>query len=110
MPGQPGVDSLTCSKQWLVDVQKKLDASANAMNMIAESSETQQLDIKISRQWLHILAWQISVKHGLLSLGGDEEPFNLKYPIRLARDLVKTTSTASQTSLDSHGIGMVSRF
>jgi hypothetical protein len=95
----------SCSKNWLLDVQNKLNASAIA---VEENLETQRLDISISRRWLQILGWQISVKQGLLTLNSHDGPFDLRYPIELAKDVVLCVSTASQASIDSHGIGMVS--
>lgn len=94
-----------CSKTWLMEIQHKLSASAVS---VEENIETQELDISISRRWLQVLGWQISCKQGLLTLNSQEEPFDLRYPIELARDVVQSISTASQSSLDSHGIGMVS--
>lgn len=92
------------SKTWLVEVLRKLAAST----MTCESLETHQLDILVSRQWLQMLLWQLSVKQGLLTLSSTEEPFNLQYPILLARDVVRSICSVNQESLDCHGIGMVS--
>lgn len=88
-----------------MEVQHRLDASAVSSE---ENLETQRLDISISRRWLQVLGWQISVKHGLLTLNSHDGPFDLRYPIELAKDVVQSISTASQSSIDSHGIGMVS--
>jgi hypothetical protein len=88
-----------------MEVQRKLSASAMS---VEENLETQKLDISISRRWLQVLGWQISVKQGLLTLNSHDGPFDLRYPVELARDVVQSISTASQTCLDSHGIGMVS--
>lgn len=88
-----------------MEIQHKLSASAVS---VEENIETQELDISISRRWLQVLGWQISCKQGLLTLNSQEEQFDLRYPIELARDVVQSISTASQSSLDSHGIGMVS--
>ncbi|OBT63246.1 hypothetical protein VE03_07780 [Pseudogymnoascus sp. 23342-1-I1] len=90
------------SKTWLVEVLHKLAAPSMAF----ESLETHQLDILVSRQWLQMLLWQLSVKQGLLTTSSTEEPFNLEYPILLARDVVRTISSVNQETLDSHGIGM----
>ena len=88
-----------------MEVQHKLNASAIS---VEENLETQRLDISISRRWLQVLGWQISVKQGLLTLNSHDGPFDLRYPIELAKDVVQCISTASQASIDSHGIGMVS--
>jgi hypothetical protein len=93
------------SKIWVIEILRKLEASAITL---PESLEKHQLDVSISMQWLQICLWKISAKQGLLTLDANDKPFNLQYPIQLARDAVKTTSLVSQASLDSHGIGMVS--
>lgn len=98
-------DLTCCSKSWLTTLLQRLEAQGIALG---ESLETHYIDIAISQQWLQILAWQTMVKYGLLSLNSTEGPFSLKYPISLAKDVIKTISQASQATLDSHGIGMVS--
>lgn len=100
-----------CSAPWLADTQRSLDGVALAVNDI---TETQQLDISVSREWLHVLAWQMGVSNGLIwgksgevgaSAGGCG--MRLDYPVELARRVVKITEGANSLALDSHGIGMV---
>lgn len=90
-----------------MEIQQKLNSAPSIS--VEKKIETQQLDISISRRWLQVLAWQISVKQGLLMSNSHQGPFDLRYPIELAKDVVKLTSTADQMSLGSHGIGMVSQ-
>ena len=93
-----------CNEDWLAQTQKQLDA---AVLVLGNMSETQQLDIRITREWLHVLAWQMGVTNGLI-WGKGEGGMTLDYPIELARKVVEITSEANATALDSHGIGMVS--
>ncbi|GIZ46106.1 hypothetical protein CKM354_000924500 [Cercospora kikuchii] len=93
-----------CDEAWLVRTQKQLDESVNA-NLVGALSETQQLDISITREWLHVLAWQMGVSNGLI-WGQGEAGMRLDYPVELARKVVEITSGASALALDSHGIGM----
>lgn len=88
---------------WLSETQKNLDAIESS---IGPFTETQQLDISITRQWLHILAWQVGVGQGLL-WQSDNERMKLEYPIEVAKEVVRITTQASRLALDSHGIGMV---
>lgn len=93
-----------CDEAWLARTQKQLDAAALALDNI---SETQQMDISVTREWLHVLAWQMGVSNGLI-WGKGEGGMRLDYPIELARNVVEITRGANALALDSHGIGMVS--
>ncbi|CAK4032642.1 sucrose utilization SUC1 [Lecanosticta acicola] len=93
-----------CDEAWLARTQKQLDATANAAGM-GELTETQHLDISVTREWLHVLAWQMGVSNGLI-WGQGEGGMRLDYPVELARKVVEITSGASALALDSHGIGM----
>lgn len=93
-----------CNEAWLANTQKQLDAAALALDQ--NTSETQQLDISITREWLHMLAWQMGVSNGLI-WGNNDGGMRLDYPIELARKVVEITSGANALALDSHGIGMV---
>ncbi|KAK4990291.1 hypothetical protein LTR50_002616 [Elasticomyces elasticus] len=95
-----------CSEPWLANTQRALDTTAFAIDNV---TETQQLDINVSREWLHVLAWQMGVSNGLIrgkrrDSGGTY--LGLEYPVELARRVVCITSGANSAALDSHGIGM----
>lgn len=91
-----------CSGPWLADTQRSLDTVALALENI---TETQRLDISVSREWLHVLAWQMGVSNGLIR-GKGEGGLRLEYPVELARRVVRTIDKASPLALNSHGIGM----
>lgn len=93
-----------CSGPWLAETQRSLDGVAIALENI---TETQQLDISVSREWLHVLAWQLGIRDRLIS-GKGEGSMRLEYPVELARRVVCITERANTLALDSHGIGMVS--
>lgn len=95
-----------CDEAWLVRTQKQLDASAHAV-AVGEITETQRLDISVTREWLHVLAWQMGVSNGLIWSQG-EGGMRLDYPVEISRRVVEITDGASPIALDSHGIGMVS--
>lgn len=63
------------------------------------------VDIAISRHWLHLLAWQLSVKYNALASQASEYE-SIDYPLAVARNVLAITSAASQRALDAHGIGM----
>ncbi|KAF2159636.1 hypothetical protein M409DRAFT_29955 [Zasmidium cellare ATCC 36951] len=93
-----------CDEAWLAKTQKQLDATAHAVGL-GELTETQHLDISVTREWLHVLAWQMGVSNGLI-WGQGEANLRLDYPVELARKVVEITTKASPLALDSHGIGM----
>ena len=98
--------SSSLSKEWLVAALRRLEPASDAV--LAEALEKHRLDICVSQQWLRLLLWKLCTRQGLLTLGSANGPFSLQFPIRLAADMVKTMAKVSQTSLDAHGIGMVS--
>ncbi|KAL1306400.1 hypothetical protein AAFC00_005107 [Neodothiora populina] len=91
-----------CSASWLAETQSSLDTVALAMENIIE---TQHLDISVSREWLHVLVWQMGVSNGLI-WGRGQGGMRLEYPVELARRVVRITEDANPLALDSHGIGM----
>ena len=92
-----------CNEAWLTKTQRDLDATSRA---IGNLTETQHLDISVTREWLHVLAWQMGVSNGLI-WGQGEGGMRLDYPIELAKKVVEITTSATAVALDSHGIGMV---
>jgi len=96
--------SSLCDEAWLARTQKQLDTSAHAANL-GELTETQHLDIGVTREWLHVLAWQLGVSNGLI-WGQGEGGMRLDYPVELARKVVEIVGPAKAIALDSHGIGM----
>jgi hypothetical protein len=95
-----------CDNTWLAQTQKRLDATKQEVAS-TELTETQHLDIAITREWLHVLAWQMGVSNGLIWTEGEGD-MRLDYPVELARNVVEILSGATASALDSHGIGMVS--
>ncbi len=95
----------SCDEEWLAKTQKQLD---DAVLGFDNTTQTQQMDISVTREWLHMLAWQMGVSNGFL--WGEEKGeggMRLDYPIELAKNVVQITSGANALALDSHGIGMV---
>lgn len=89
-----------CNEAWLAQTQDQIDKVALALGNV---TEVQQLDISVTREWLHVLAWQMGVSNGLM---WGEGGMSLDYPIELARKVVNITTGANSLALDSHGIGM----
>jgi hypothetical protein len=93
-----------CSEPWLAETQRSLDTVALSL---ADITETTRIDISVSREWLHILAWQMGVSNGLVcDKGQTSTTGRLDYPIEVARRTVDIAERANPLALDSHGIGM----
>ena len=102
----------TCTEGWLVAVQNRLDASIGEGS--GDVSETQRLNIAITREWLHTLAWQMGVSHGLIWGKGESSGMSLRldYPVEVAGRVVEILRGVGVAGpgagvLDCHGIGMV---
>jgi len=96
--------SSLCNEAWLVQTQERFEKATMGVQNL---SETQHLDISVTREWLHMLAWQVGLRNGLIwGKGPSEGGMRLSYPIELAKKVVDIISMASPQALDSHGIGM----
>ncbi|KAK6506573.1 hypothetical protein TWF506_011478 [Arthrobotrys conoides] len=103
--GQPIADAEALSS-WLISFQENI---SRVSVPLSESIETQRVDIMVTREWLHMVAWQMTVKLGLLKAcdeRGKGTFLHLKYPFVPAKDLVTVISATRLKSLESHGIGM----
>lgn len=95
------------SAAWITQVQAQL---TEAVPAYFECSEAQEVQIRITQQWLKSQTWQLSVCQGLVSSVSNDVPLTFKYPIEIARDLLTISHQFSQQSMEIHGVGLVSRF
>jgi hypothetical protein len=70
-------------------------------------SETQQVDILITQQWLQATMWRLNVNHCLPKLTGSQGMLPFHLPILVGRSVMEVLTSVSQSSIDSQGIGMV---
>jgi len=94
-----------CSTTWLAQLQQQLlDALPPDLN----STEVQAADIRVTQQWLRTMVWQLSIMNGYLSSSSPDSSMTFKYPIEIAKDLVRDINTLSLPSMEVHGVGLVS--
>lgn len=93
------------SAAWITQVQTQL---SEAVPAYFECSEAQEVQIRITQQWLRSQTWQLSVCQGLVSSVSNDIPLTFKYPIEIARDLLTISHQFSQQSMELHGVGLVS--
>jgi hypothetical protein len=80
------------------------------VDSVCEIVEIQRLDITVTQQWLHLLAWQLQVRRafGRSSQRSEERATtNRRFPFTVSRDTLQIISKANRKALESHGIGMV---
>ena len=95
------------STAWLSNLQQIL---YEALPANLKTTESQAADIKITQQWLRIMVWQLSITNGNLSSQSTNSAMTFKYPVEVARDLIKDLSQLSLASMEVHGVGLVRSF
>lgn len=87
------------------------------VSCVSEVVEIQRLDIMVTQQWLHLLAWQMQTRRMQQETRAQQQTqqagkgslaANRKFPFMASRDTLQVISKANRRSLESHGIGMVS--
>lgn len=90
---------------WLVQLQQQL---STALPSYLEGTETQNLDLKVSQQWLKTMIWQLAISHGFISSMSSDNTLSFRFPLDVSRDLVEMSSDFSQHAMEIHGVGLVS--
>jgi hypothetical protein len=74
-----------------------------------ESTEAQEVQIRIAQQWLRSQIWRLSVCQGLVSSVSDDNSLTFKYPIEIAQDLLTISHQFPQQALEAHGAGLIEK-
>jgi hypothetical protein len=93
------------SPAWINQLQTQL---SEAVPAYFECTEAQEVEIRITQQWLRSQAWQLSVCQGLVSSVSNDNSLTFKYPIDIARDFLTISHQFSQQAMEVHGVGLVS--
>ena len=94
-----------CSTPWLAHLQKQLTEALPATINVTDS---QAADLRTTQQWLRTMVWQLAITNGYLSSTSSDSSMTFHYPIEIARDLVADLSCLPLSSMEVHGIGLVS--
>ena len=70
-------------------------------------TETQQVDILITQQWLQGVMWKLGLSRSPHKLLGNRGLIPFDAPLLAAYSIMEVLSSVSQTSIDAHGISMV---
>ncbi|EGV63381.1 hypothetical protein CANTEDRAFT_105899, partial [Yamadazyma tenuis ATCC 10573] len=99
------VSSGTPTRKWITDVQVRL----SKIEVTNASSDTQRLNIILSKHWMRALAWHISSQNGLLikkDTDSENPCLSYQYPIEIAKDFLISTENLPIFAFESNGPGV----
>ncbi|EXJ60923.1 hypothetical protein A1O7_05076 [Cladophialophora yegresii CBS 114405] len=95
-----------CSATWLSRLQQQLK---DALPSELKTTESQIADVRVTMNWLRIMVWQLSIANGYLSSSSNDTSMTFKYPIEVARDLVRELQDLSLDAMEVHGVGLIEK-
>lgn len=96
-----------CSKDWLLKLERDV---RTALPHTLEVSNAEIANLRVSQCWLRIKLWELFPRFGFLSTESVYECLTFRYPIAVAHDLTILAMKLPITSLQVHGVGMVSLY
>lgn len=93
------------NRMWIIKVQNEL----KKIEIENASSDTQRLNIILSKHWMRALAWHISSQNGLLIKNHkdpDERCLTYQFPIEIAKDFLIGTEDLPIFAFESNGPGV----
>jgi hypothetical protein len=72
------------------------------------SNEAQRADYLITRHWICHVLWSLGARHGYMQDTSLITQMRPDYALTIANDSIKTCETFEMTSLECHGVGLVS--
>lgn len=91
------------TQNWIVNVQNNLQ-NVSISPLIPD---TQKLNIILSQHWMRALGWHIANQNELLIRDSDENHcLNPQFPLRIAKDFLKSTENLSLFAFESNGSGV----
>jgi hypothetical protein len=101
----PEVDGTSSVVQNIASIQHDLNAISFEPTGL---SDIQRADVLITQQWLRLIFWQASMRHGLVSSASQDPVFYYDYPILIAKTLCEMMSKLPINAVVVHGSGIVS--
>jgi hypothetical protein len=74
------------------------------------SSEAQQVDLFVTRQWIRLLLWEYTSRHFAMACWPADQAFCLFLPVKISHELLSLFSMVPDAAVKTHGYGMVSGF
>ena len=72
-------------------------------------TEMQQVDLIVTRYWLHMLLWQMALSKFLLTSSQEESFMSIIFPIRLSKRLRSILAIMQPEVVELHGTGIVQK-
>jgi hypothetical protein len=97
---------------WVEKKQAELGGDIEVWgNEISSLTDMQQIDLVVTRYWLHTLLWQLTLSKLLLtsSVDGEREFMSFMFPIRLSRGLRSSLATMPREAVEIHGTGILQK-
>lgn len=69
-------------------------------------SDTQKVDILVTRHWLQLVYWKSALHHSLLSSAAQTRSMTFAYPEDIALSLLRVLASVSTESIEVHGLGI----
>ena len=87
----------------ILGIQKQLEQDLRFPGI----SETQHVDLNVTRHWIRTIIWQYTITHFAQSSHSKVPAFSATYPAQIAKDSLELLSKASNLAICAHGYGMV---
>ncbi|KAF4162145.1 hypothetical protein CNMCM6936_002549 [Aspergillus lentulus] len=87
---------------------KSAPGQAQSVQLTISMRETQCADVFITKKWLQNRVWVLCSTHGLLRPVSDPQELSFEYAITIAVDTLKICQSLRLSSMEAHGIGLVS--
>jgi hypothetical protein len=99
------VPNICANAAWITQAKTQLSEAAPAR---IECTEAQEVQIRITQQWLRLQLWRLSLCQGLVSSVSNDDSLTFKYPIEIAGDLLIISDQFSRQAMEAQGTGLVS--
>lgn len=89
----------------ILEVQSRLD---QPLVQTTKASDSQKLNIYLSRSWIQAIAWHITFENGLLTYTSEQSVNCLAkdFPIKIARDFLASTKDLPAVAFEANGPGV----
>lgn len=87
---------------------KSVPGEVQSVQPTISMRETQCADVFITKKWLQNRVWVLCFTHGLLRPVSDHPELSFEYAITVAVDALKICQSLRLSSMEAHGIGLVS--
>jgi hypothetical protein len=77
-------------------------------NSVSDVYDAQYVDILITRHWIRNMLWNLGQEHGFIDEASADVEMRPRYTLAIACETVETCEQFSMSSLEVHGLGLVS--